>query len=83
MIVQPELGMLYVQDKDFIAEHGGMADPDVHVALLLAMPSLSSRTLKTPVQTTQVTPTIMRVLGLDPDELRAVRIEKTSAGLTL
>jgi hypothetical protein len=78
IVIQPELGTIYVEDKDFIAEHGGMTDPDEHVALLLAMPGLSSRTLKTPVQTAQVAPTIMRVLGLDPNTLRAVQIEKTA-----
>jgi hypothetical protein len=80
IIVQPELGTLYVKgEKPFIAEHGGMTDPDVHVALLLSIPSLEGRTLRTPVQTAQVAPTIMRTLGLDPHALRAVQIEKTVA----
>lgn len=79
IIVQPELGTIYVENKEFIAEHGGMTDPDVHVALLLSMPGLQQRALKTPVQTAQVAPTIMRTLGLNPNSLRAVEIEKTTA----
>jgi predicted AlkP superfamily pyrophosphatase or phosphodiesterase len=79
IIIQPELGTIYVEPGDFIAEHGGMADPDVHVALLLSMAQLEARTIKSPVQTMQVAPTIMRTLGLDPYLLRAVQIEKTAA----
>jgi hypothetical protein len=79
IIVQPELGTLYVEKDGFIAEHGGMTDPDLHVALLLSMPALQPRTLKTRVQTAQVAPTIMRTLGLNPNSLRAVEMEKTAA----
>jgi hypothetical protein len=30
------------------------------------------------VETTQIAPTVLRLLGLDPSELKAVRIEGTS-----
>jgi arylsulfatase A-like enzyme len=40
---------------------------------------MRSSTIKTPVQTTQIAPTILDLLGLDPDALEAVRIEKTTA----
>ena len=30
-----------------------------------------------PVETTQIAPTILELLGLDPDELKAVQIEDT------
>jgi hypothetical protein len=30
-----------------------------------------------PVQTSQIAPTILKLLGLDPDSLDAVRLEKT------
>jgi hypothetical protein len=33
----------------------------------------------TPVETTQIAPTILQLLGLDPDALKAVRIEHTRA----
>jgi predicted AlkP superfamily pyrophosphatase or phosphodiesterase len=78
IIVQPILGTLYVSPTGgFIAEHGGMTDPDMHVALLLSMPGLDGHAIKIPVQTTQVAPTILRVLGLDPNALKSVQIEKT------
>ena len=78
IIVQPVFGTLYVSPTSgFIAEHGGMTDPDMHVALLLSMPGVQARTVKFPVQTTQVAPTILKVLGLDPNALKAVQIEKT------
>jgi len=34
--------------------------------------------LKTPVLTSQVAPTILRALGLDPEALKSVQIEQTS-----
>jgi arylsulfatase A-like enzyme len=78
IIVQPVFGTIYVSPTSgFIAEHGGMTDPDMHVALLLSMPGIDSRAIKFPVQTTQVAPTILKVLGLDPNALKAVQIEKT------
>ena len=54
-----------------------MTDPDMHVALLLSMPGLDARAIKFPVQTTQVAPTILKALGLDPNALQSVTIEKT------
>lgn len=78
IIVQPVFGTIYVSPTSgFIAEHGGMTDPDMHVALLLSMPGIDARAVKFPVQTTQVAPTILKVLGLDPNALKAVQIEKT------
>src|SRR5439155_1476982 len=78
IVVQPMLGTLYVSPaSQFIAEHGGMTDPDMHVALLLSMPGLDARAIKFPVQTTQVAPTILKALGLDPNALQSVTIEKT------
>jgi hypothetical protein len=78
IIVQPVLGTIYVSaESGFIAEHGGMTDPDMHVALLLSMPGFDKVTIQFPVQTTQVAPTILTALGLDPTALKSVRIEKT------
>jgi type I phosphodiesterase/nucleotide pyrophosphatase len=58
-----------------IAEHGGMNEDDVHVALLLSNPLIRARQVKTPVLTQQVAPTILRSLGLEPQRLDAVRRE--------
>jgi hypothetical protein len=59
-----------------IAEHGGMNEDDVHVALLLSNPLIAASQVKTPVLTQQVAPTILKSLGLDPDRLDAVRSEQ-------
>jgi hypothetical protein len=40
-------------------------------------PSLHARTVTSFVETTQVAPTILKILGLDPNELDAVRKEGT------
>jgi len=58
-----------------LAEHGGFNSDDTSVALLVSNPSLSHRKIKTAVTTTQVAPTILNILGLDPDALQAVQQE--------
>ena len=78
IVLIPRLGGLYLEeDSKFISEHGGFNDEDTHVALLLANPSFTAGVIKTPVQTTQIAPTIMAALGLDPQALQAVRRELT------
>ena len=47
--------------------------------LLLANPALASATVTSPIETTQIAPTILKALGLDPHSLEAVRIEHTQA----
>jgi len=59
-----------------IAEHGGFNEDDTHIALLVSNPSLDSITVKTPVSNQQVPATILKVLGIDPNELQAVRKEQ-------
>ena len=56
-----------------IAEHGGLNEDDVHVALLVSIPWLGQETIKTPVTNQQVAPTIIKALGFDPRELQGVR----------
>ena len=58
-----------------IAEHGGLNEDDTHVALLFSMPEFAPRHVKTYVLNQQVAPTVLQALGLDPRELKAVRIE--------
>ncbi|AGY57621.1 alkaline phosphatase family protein [Gloeobacter kilaueensis] len=77
IVVQPTLGVIYTGSTSKIAEHGGFGANDTGVALLVSNPRLSAATIKTPVQTAQIAPTILRALGLDPNALKAVQIEKT------
>ena len=80
IIIQPNAGQVYVNPgSGFIAEHGGMTDADRHVPLLISHPSLGHQEVKSPTQTAQIAPTILKALGLDPNYLQAVRQERTSS----
>jgi len=79
IVVIPNFGHIYAPVGDTsISAHNGFSEDDTHVALLLSSPGLSPRMIKTPVQTTQVAPTILQVLGIDAESLQAVRQEKTA-----
>ena len=78
IIIQPTPGLIYVEpDSGFIAEHGGTAETDRHVPLLASNPRFARVEIKFAVQTSQIAPSILKALGLDPNSLDAVRIEKT------
>jgi hypothetical protein len=79
IIANPRDGVIYTKTTATkIAEHGGFADEDVHVGLLMAGPSVNkTNTVFTSVQTTQIAPTILSLLGLDPNALQAVQLEGT------
>jgi len=62
-----------------IAEHGGFNPDDVHVALLVSYPNLPGANVTSSVATTQIAPTILNALGLNPSELEAVQLEHTLA----
>jgi hypothetical protein len=78
IIVQPELGVIYSNSTAKDAEHGGFTVDDVNVALLVSNPALGALTLQSPVQTTQIAPSILQLLGLDPGALQAVKSERTT-----
>jgi hypothetical protein len=78
-VLSPRLGVIYANHPGKIAEHGGFHEDDVHVALLVSNPALSARVFSSAVQTTQIAPTILEALGLDPRQLEAVRLEGTLA----
>jgi hypothetical protein len=78
IIVQPNVGVVYTGSLKKQAEHGGFAHDDTNVMLLVSNPSLHARRVTAFVETTQVAPTILRLLGLDPSSLDAVRKEGTA-----
>jgi hypothetical protein len=78
IIVVPNKGVIYTNSTTKIAEHGGFSAEDTNVALLISNPNLKPQTIQDPVQTTQVAPTILSLLGLDPAALQAVQMEKTA-----
>lgn len=77
IFIQPNHGVIYSGSKKKIAEHGGGSLDDTHVALLVAGALLERRAVDDLVQTTQIAPTILRALGLNPRALDAVRREGT------
>jgi len=76
IILKVNTGVIFTGGSK-IAEHGGLNEDDYHVALLVSNPSLSSKHIKAPVTNQQVAPTIVKVLGFNPNELQAVQKEQT------
>ncbi|HEY1584627.1 MAG TPA: alkaline phosphatase family protein [Polyangia bacterium] len=77
VVVALQKGTIYSLSKSKDAEHGGFADDDAHVGLLMSNPQLPAATNDAPVRTKQVAPTILDVLDIDPRWLDAVRREGT------
>src|SRR5215470_11323011 len=77
IVVIPDYGVVYTGNLKKQSEHGGYAWDDTNVMLLVSNPGLPARTVDSFVETTQVAPTILRLLGFDPDALDAVRSEGT------
>jgi hypothetical protein len=77
IIVQPNVGVIYTTSHKKQEEHGGFAQDDTQVMMLVSNPSFEARTVTSFVETSQVAPTILKTLGLDPGALDAVRKEGT------
>ena len=77
IIVTPNVGVTYSGSTTMIADHGGFSHDDTNVMLLVAHPTFKAQTIFTDTQTTQIAPTILKVLGLQPSALDAVRAEGT------
>src|SRR5262249_54919743 len=60
-----------------LAEHGGMNTGDRHVLMVVNGPAIPTQAESTSVETTQVAPTILSLLGLNPAALTAVKAEGT------
>jgi predicted AlkP superfamily pyrophosphatase or phosphodiesterase len=87
IIVQPNPGVIYTSSTGKDEEHGGNAPDDSHLGLIVSFPGIhhAGRTDDRYVFTTQVAPTILRALDLDPHLLHSVQIEgtRTLPGLDL
>jgi predicted AlkP superfamily pyrophosphatase or phosphodiesterase len=81
IIVQPNPGVIYTTSTKKDEEHGGNAPDDSHLGLIVSFPDgrHQCKTVERRVSTTQVAPTILRALGVDPDELHSVKVEGTRA----
>ena len=77
IIVQPIYGTIYTGSSKKNAEHGGFSFADTNVALIVSHPELQRREVQSPVATSQVAASIVKVLGFNPASLDAVRKEGT------
>lgn len=71
-------GVVYTGGTSKIAEHGGADPNDRDVPLLIAGAAVNHHAvIAARVETIQIAPTILRLLGLHPSALQAVRLEHT------
>src|SRR5271163_3306684 len=77
IIVTPNVGVTYSGSTTMIADHGGFAHDDTNVMLLVSYPGFKAQTVSAETATTQVAPTILKALGLNPGALKAVKVEGT------
>jgi Type I phosphodiesterase / nucleotide pyrophosphatase len=93
IIVVPNLGVNFEPTLNTAlpavqAEHGGLNENEIHVPLLVVGGSTNGNAIKpgiirAAVTTTQIAPTILELLNLDPNALQAVQLENVGvlAGL--
>lgn len=73
-------GVVYTGGTSKIAEHGGAGVQDRAVPIVVSGPGVRHGAVdRTRVETTRIAPTILRLLGVNPRELAAVRAEHTLA----
>jgi len=74
-------GVVYTGKKGKIAEHGGADPQDRHVPLVVSGAGVhrNGSVSSDVVETTQIAPTILELLGLPANALQAVQIEGTRA----
>jgi hypothetical protein len=77
IVVLTNVGVVYTGGDKKQSEHGGYAWDDTNVMLLVSNPGLDAKTVHAFVETAQVAPTILQLLGLNPSALDAVRQEGT------
>ena len=78
IILKVNTGVIFTGGSK-IAEHGGLKEDDVHTALLVSLPGINEQTVKAATSNQQVAPTILKALGIDPNQLQAVRQEQIKA----
>lgn len=78
IVVTPNIGVTYLGTSSSVGDHGGFGHDDTNVILLVSHQCFSPATVSNATTTTQVAPTILKALGLDPSALDAVRKEGTA-----
>lgn len=74
-----QVGSVYTGKQGKIAEHGGANPLDRDVPLVVAGKGAGHGVRNDSVETTEIAPTILSLLGLNPQALQAVRIQHTPA----
>lgn|GEM_PF-971326 len=74
-----QYGTVYTGGHGKIAEHGGANPQDRNVPLVVSGEPVEHLVNNSTVETTRIAPTILRLLGLNPNALKAVQIEGTRA----
>jgi hypothetical protein len=70
-------GVIYADQPD-IEQHGGADFQDLSIPILVLLPGQRhAATISSPARITQIAPTILALLGLNPQALQAVQIEHT------
>lgn len=77
ILVETTPGVVYTGGGKKVAEHGGFANYDRAVALIVSNPGISPKVINESVLNAQVAPSILLALGISPQELDAVRLEGT------
>ncbi|HTB94474.1 MAG TPA: alkaline phosphatase family protein [Candidatus Sulfotelmatobacter sp.] len=77
IVAIPNVGVVYTGGDKKQSEHGGYAWDDTNVMLLVSNSHFEGRSINSFVETAQVAPTILKLLGFDPNALDAVRSEGT------
>jgi len=75
IVLKVDTGVIFTGGTK-LSEHGGFNEDDVHTALLLSLDGMDRAVVKSAVSNQQVAPTIIQALGLDPNDLQAVRKEQ-------
>jgi hypothetical protein len=77
IIVTPDIGVVYTGGTSKVSEHGGFANDDRNVLLIVSNSSYTPGVYTGVVETRQVAPTVLQALGYDPSSLQAVQKEGT------
>ena len=73
-----QVGVVYTGGTGKIAEHGGANPADRDVPIVVYAPGAVHPGCRSQrVETTQIAPTIIQLLGLNPEQLQAVQKEGT------
>jgi predicted AlkP superfamily pyrophosphatase or phosphodiesterase len=80
IVVIPNLGTNYespTASPKVYAEHGGFNENELHVPITIVHNTVPHGTVQAPVTTTQLAPTMLTLLNIDPSNLTGVGIEGT------